>query len=424
MGSLPKMQLDVVVVGGSTAGLCVGVALKDLPQVGSITILERYAEDRMQDQGAGIRSADETLQFMRRYAHAAPEDFGVAMTRYVGLDGTGSITVDRPMPGSYSTTWIRFFLTLLSAFRTTDQKQGAKCQYRYSCTLKDITREDQDGRVRIVFSNEHDEQEALKADLVIGADGASSKVREILLPEVKRKYVGYVLLRGLVPMSHLSAETQEATQHAFTCAYTQNSQVLSYAVPAGIKGPPEAEINLNWAWYIELNEAELADVMTDAKGRKYQYALPQGAMKEGHAAKFQAMAKKMLGPQFCEAVEKTKSPFIQVITDAETRQNTFWEGKVLLVGDAAGGQRPHTGSAVTAACYHAHLLRLQLMGEMSVEQWSANAQVVSQTIFKCGQAIGAVILAELDPGEKARQVAPLLFQCIQVLGDKWKEHEI
>lgn len=46
------------------------------------------------------------------------------------------------------------------------------------------------------------------ADLVIGADGANSTVRELLCPTAQdRKYAGYVMRRGIVPEQRLSAET-------------------------------------------------------------------------------------------------------------------------------------------------------------------------------------------------------------------------
>jgi 2-polyprenyl-6-methoxyphenol hydroxylase-like FAD-dependent oxidoreductase len=49
---------------------------------------------------------------------------------------------------------------------------------------------------------------ALQADIVIGADGPSSTVRKLLLPEVERTYVGYVTWRGTVKESLLSDEVR------------------------------------------------------------------------------------------------------------------------------------------------------------------------------------------------------------------------
>jgi 2-polyprenyl-6-methoxyphenol hydroxylase-like FAD-dependent oxidoreductase len=49
-----------------------------------------------------------------------------------------------------------------------------------------------------------DGKETLVADIVIGADGPSSTVRRLLLPEAERTYAGYVTWRGTVKESLLS----------------------------------------------------------------------------------------------------------------------------------------------------------------------------------------------------------------------------
>jgi 2-polyprenyl-6-methoxyphenol hydroxylase-like FAD-dependent oxidoreductase len=47
------------------------------------------------------------------------------------------------------------------------------------------------------------------ANLVIAADGTSSKVRQLLQPNLRRKYVGYVAWRGTAPESEISTMTKE-----------------------------------------------------------------------------------------------------------------------------------------------------------------------------------------------------------------------
>jgi 2-polyprenyl-6-methoxyphenol hydroxylase-like FAD-dependent oxidoreductase len=53
----------------------------------------------------------------------------------------------------------------------------------------------------------------LPADLVLGADGRQSTVREIVLgTRAYRHYAGYVAWRGVVPESELSEKTRESFQ--------------------------------------------------------------------------------------------------------------------------------------------------------------------------------------------------------------------
>ena len=66
------------------------------------------------------------------------------------------------------------------------------------------------GQVYVTYQDVISLQEyTLLADLVIAADGSNSFVRQKLMPEVQRRYSGYVAFRGTVPQSEVSKETLE-----------------------------------------------------------------------------------------------------------------------------------------------------------------------------------------------------------------------
>ncbi|OQV04704.1 FAD binding domain-containing protein [Cladophialophora immunda] len=410
---------DVVIVGGSIAGLCVGVALKTLPEVGTITILERQPSSQLQDQGAGIRAGDEVVEFLQKYANAPMSSYGLPLHSFKILNQEGKVIIHRDVVSSCATTWSQLFRVLMLAFTEKSCDDAAATAYRYSCNVRDVT--ERDDRAEVHFVDDIGKEETLLADLVIGADGASSKVRDIMLPDTKRSYAGYVLFRGLVPVEDLSAAAMQVMDLCGTLCFNQSSQMLSYTVPASRVGPPDSHKLLNWGWYMRKTEEELAELMTDVNGARHYLTLPPGGMCTQLADEMRAKAQNELSPQFAEAVAKTRNPFVQVITDSLALENVFSGGKVMLLGDAAAGQRPHTASAVTQACLHAQLLRLHLQGHLSRDEWSREVQLVSSTVVSAGQELGPICLSEtINPSEKARLYLTKFLAVQRLLDEKWK----
>ncbi|EXJ73941.1 uncharacterized protein A1O5_02235 [Cladophialophora psammophila CBS 110553] len=288
------------------------------------------------------------------------------------------------------------------------------------CNVQNIIDLGEQGEVCV--TNDEGQSETLVADLIIGADGTSSTVHSIVLPQTKRTYAGYVLVRGLVPTEELSDDAIRVMDFSATLCWNRNSQMLSYTVPARKDGPPNSHNFLNWGWYVKKTEEELNELMTDGDGQRHHYTLPQGGMRAHLADEIRMTAQDELSPQFAEAVEKTKLPFVQVVTDSGAPSNVFSDGKILLVGDAAGGQRPHAGSAVTMACFHAHLLRLLLQGLMSLDEWSRETQFVSSALVKAGQELGSICLStDLDPSEKAKSFLGGSLAAQKLLTEKWMQ---
>lgn len=66
-----------------------------------------------------------------------------------------------------------------------------------------------------------------KADMVISADGPSSSVRKLLLPEVDRRYAGYVAWRGTVVEGEASELLKRTFVDHFTFFHGPGIQILS-----------------------------------------------------------------------------------------------------------------------------------------------------------------------------------------------------
>lgn len=94
----------------------------------------------------------------------------------------------------------------------------------------------------------------------------------------------------------------------------------------------------------------------DMDGVCHRITLPPGKMQSSVWNQQIEIARTRMSPQFAEIIAKTKYPFVQVITDVISLKNSFMGGKVLLIGDALAGFRPHCGINVagslrrTASC--------------------------------------------------------------------------
>ena len=101
--------------------------------------------------------------------------------------------------------------------------------------------------------------------------------------------------------------------------------------------------------------------MTDVSGEVHQWTNqhPSDELIQNQ----KSYAKKILPPQFAELVELTERPFIQAITDVLSPQTVFYDGRVVLVGDAVAGFRPHTAGSTSQAAFHALELDKYLRAE-------------------------------------------------------------
>src|SRR5205823_5862354 len=72
---------------------------------------------------------------------------------------------------------------------------------------------------------------------------------------------------------------------------------------------------------------------------------------------------------FAALVKQTEAPFVTKIHNFASTKAVFFGGKLLLVGDALAGFRPHAGEATNQAAYHCKLLEGVVQGKMTAGQW-------------------------------------------------------
>jgi 2-polyprenyl-6-methoxyphenol hydroxylase-like FAD-dependent oxidoreductase len=235
--------------------------------------------------------------------------------------------------------------------------------YEYGCTVTDIkvpestssSGLDYSEPVKITIKHKTGETLTTDADIVIAADGPSSTIRARYLPDVKRTYAGYVAWRGTVPEDQVSEAAAKVLIEKFTFFHTQHIQILAYAIPGKHGTTEPGKRLLNWVWYVNYKEdsPEHVDLMTDNVGKRHHITLPAGGVRDEVWTRQKEYAKKILPPQFAEMVEKTEVPFIQAITDVISPSANIDSGRVLLIGDALAGLRPHTAMSTSQAAFDA-----------------------------------------------------------------------
>lgn len=259
------------------------------------------------------------------------------------------------------------------------QDDRPRASYENGCTVTGIE-ESGDGKgVKVTYTHiERDEGQSATADLVIAADGGSSTIRSLLQPDVKRTYAGYLAWRGTVPETALSPSATETFSEKFTFYHGPGTQILGYLIPGPGGRLGKGERLFNWVWYCNYPEGsqELEDTMTDTEGRRHPVTLPAGKAREGVWAAQKEVAARMLPPQYAEVVRQTSQPFVQAVMDNLSPANAYLNGKVLLVGDALAGFRPHTAMSTGQAAFDALTVGRWLRGELEGEREAYDESVM------------------------------------------------
>ncbi len=343
------MRGRALVVGGSVGGLFAAGLLR---QAGwDAVVFERSLED-LAGRGAGIGTRPDLFAIMAKIGIAPDPSVGVAVTSRVCLDRGGAIVAERAVPATNS-AWDRVYRPLKDAL-------PAHC-YRA-------------GRPLIAFEQDADGVSARfadgtreRADLLIGADGVSSTVRQSLLPDLEPSYAGYVAWRGVCEESRLPPDVVAGFLGRFTFCLPPQELFLTLPMPGREATARVGERRFNWVWFRLVDFArELPLLCTDETGRCHGTAIPPPLLRRAVIAEFRAHAAAVLAPQLALLVAETRQPFLQPIFDLEVPRVAF--GRVALVGDAAFVARPHVGTGVTKAAGDAEALADALAASSSVAE--------------------------------------------------------
>ena len=342
----------------------------------------------------------DTLAFFERYDRCERK-FAVSSQRRQYMDKEGNI-VHRVDMVQNMTSWDLVYHMLRANFDGVKSKyckvpeplegDGA-AKHLHGHTVTDIRKEKD--KVAVTYKTAEGKEGEYLADFVVGADGPSSTIRSILVPGVTRTYAGYCALRGTVPEEDVSDQAREAFSERFTFFHTKGIQILAYLIPGENGTLDPGKRLINFVYYtnfpsksLDEPSPELAEIMTDMNGIRHRITMPPGKIDPKAWEKQRQIAKERLPPQFAEIVRATKKPFVQAITDVISPQHELLDGKVVLIGDALAGFRPHTVASTSQAAFDAMILADMIEGKISREEWKKETMGYARTIQKRGVEMG------------------------------------
>jgi 2-polyprenyl-6-methoxyphenol hydroxylase-like FAD-dependent oxidoreductase len=317
-----------MIIGGSLGGL---FAANLLHRAGwDVLVFERVGAE-LSERGAGVVTHPELLAAIERIGIPLT-DIGIEVRSRITLDKEGAVIGDYGHP-QILTAWGRLYSVLKEAFPVE----------RY-VTGKNLTGLTQDAdQVVATFAD----GSSASADVLIGADGIRSTVREQLAPAAKPQYAGYIAWRGLLEEGVLSAATHQQLFGHFAFCLPPREQILGYPVAGAGNALGFGKRRYNFVWYRPADADELRRLSTDDSGKVYENGIPPPLIARAVTEEIRAVARDILAPQFAEVVARTAQPFFQPIFDLESSTLAF--GRVALLGDAAFVARPHCGMGVTKA---------------------------------------------------------------------------
>ncbi|VEP12609.1 Monooxygenase FAD-binding protein [Hyella patelloides LEGE 07179] len=365
-------ERQAIVIGGSLAGLFTGVLLRSIGW--HVDIYERSPRT-LSSRGGGVVLQPDVVEAFRM-ADIPHQNLGVMAKERYYLQRNGSI---QTMPMSQTlTSWNSLYNSLKRHFPNEHYHQG-KCLTNLQQHDKQVTALFADGT-------------QMTGDLLIGADGLSSTVRQILLPTYDPMYAGYVGYRGLVDEKDLDPETAAIMTERFVFYQFRNSHILQYVIPGENESLVPGERRFNWVWYVNYDEAtELPRILTDKNGKRRDYSIPPGMMANDIEKEMRSYASRVLVPPFQKLIAATKEPFVQAILDLGVPNMMF--GRVALVGDSAFIPRPHTAASVSKAAANAIALADALVENNhnvlnALKAWEFDQLALGMHLWKRGRDLG------------------------------------
>ncbi len=374
-----------IVVGGSMSGLFAGLML--LRRGFSVDVYERV-ESELSGRGAGI-VAQPTVHDTLRGLGIDAVDLGVDMTTRKVLDAEGRIVCEVECPQTL-TAWERLYRVLRDAFPAAHYHRGMGLK-GFEQSSRTVVAHFSDGA-------------SVEADLLVGADGIRSTVRQQLLPELGPLYAGYVAWRALLAEQSIPPPIHRELFEFMTFCLPPGEQFLGYPVAGPDNDLRAGHRRYNVVWYRPAEEGtELQSLLTDDGGTTHVISIPPPLIRRAAIADMRAAAERLVAPQFRAIARLMDEPVLQPIYDLETPRMAF--GRVAVIGDAAFVARPHVAAGVSKAADDAAALAEAVAAdevEPALKRFEAQRLPVGRRIIERARHLGAYLQATRTREEQAR----------------------
>jgi 2-polyprenyl-6-methoxyphenol hydroxylase-like FAD-dependent oxidoreductase len=365
--------MRVIIIGGSLGGLFTAALLQQAGH--DVTVFERSAAG-LDGRGAGLVAQPEVVSLLRAIGCEDVAKVGVTARERITLDRSGDVLRSDRHP-QMQISWDHLYASVRGVLR-----EGV---YRIGRRVVDVGEDAGKAWVHL------DDGAWLTADLVVGADGAGSVVREAVAgARIDPTYAGYVAWRSLIPEQALPDATARMLSDRFAFYHMAGGQALGYTVPGPAGEIERGARRYNGVWY-RVTE-DLANALTDTQGGPHRFSLPPGGVPGPVRVRLIDDARALLPPAFADVFVAEPKPFIQAIFDLETP--AMVRGRLALVGDAAFVARPHTALGVAKAAGDAMAL-----AEAVAEGWSSDARTAyalqrmahGRDVVAYGRRLGATL---------------------------------
>jgi 2-polyprenyl-6-methoxyphenol hydroxylase-like FAD-dependent oxidoreductase len=375
-----------IIVGGSMSGLLSGLLLRRAGW--EVNVYERV-DSELSGRGAGIVAQFELIERLRGLG-LATDELGVHITTRKILDAQGRLTHEIEC-AQVLTAWERVYRLLRDAFSPEHYHRGRGL-------AKFLQGRDV---VQAYFSD----GETIEADLLVGADGIRSTVRQQCLPEVVPRYAGYTAWRALIAEQAFPPEVHRELFEFMSFGLPPGEQFLGYPVAGPDNDLRPGHRRYNVVWYRPADEAtKLQWLLTDDHGVTHAISIPPPLIPRQAIAEMRADAERLVAPQFRQVVRMIEEPILQPIYDLESPHMAF--GRVAILGDAAFVARPHVAAGVSKAADDAAALAQALQEESDVEialkRFEAARLAQNHRIIERARHLGAYLQASRTQEEQAR----------------------